>query len=166
MPQLQLPIFPSGTKSINQNVGVECKEGRVVYLHGHLPLFQHVAGDVKTFRFITSQMVDSGVVRAGELVEAFGVPLGTVKRYVGVYRKLGAAGFFQARQRTRSETKLTPENKQKAEQLLSAGSNVAEAARQTGVLATTLRKAIKAGRLEVKKKRTRRKQAAGKQAAR
>lgn len=152
MPQLQLPIFPSETKLINNSVGVECKDGKVVYLHGHLPLFQHAVEDLNSFRFFTSQMVDSGVVRAGELVEAFGVPLGTVKRYVGVYRAQGGSGFFQSRQRKRSETKLTADNKARAEQLLSAGHSVAEVSRQTGVLATTLHKAITAGRLESKKK--------------
>jgi transposase len=152
MGQLQLPMFPSGTKLINNNVGVECKEGKVVYLHGHLPVFQHEAKDLKSFRYFTSQMVDTGVVRAGEVVEAFGVPLGTVKRYLNVYRAQGGSGFFQTKQRKRSATKLTGENKEKAEQLLRAGHAVAEVSRQTGVLTTTLHKAIKAGRLESKKK--------------
>jgi transposase len=153
MPQLQLPIFPAGTKEINQNIGVECEEGRVVYLHGHLPVFQHEASDLKSFRLITSQMVVSGVVRAREVVEAFGVPLGTVKRYVGLFRAKGAAGFYQSRIRQRSETKLTTEVKEQAQQLLSAGCNVAEVARETGVLATTLHKALRAKRLDFKKKR-------------
>lgn len=155
MPQLQLPIFPSGTKAINNNVGVECKEGKVVYVHGHLPVFQHGEKDLNSFRYFTSQMVDSGVVRAGEVVEAFGVPLGTVKRYVSVYRAQGGSGFFQTKQRQRSATKLTAENKETAERLLRAGQSVAEVSRQTGVLATTLHKAINAGRLESKKKRVR-----------
>jgi len=30
-------MFPSGITLINQNAGVECKEGKVVYLHRHLP---------------------------------------------------------------------------------------------------------------------------------
>jgi transposase len=153
MPQLQLPIFPAGTKEINQDVGVQCEQGEVVYVHGHLPVFQHQEKDLKSFRLITSQMVVSGAVRAREVVEAFGVPMGTVKRYVGVLRTEGAAGFFESKQRQRSGTKLTAEVKEKAQALLSAGSSVAEAARQTGMLATTLHKALRTERLQIKKKK-------------
>ena len=38
MPQLQLPIFPAGAEEINRNIGVQCKDGMVVYIHGHLPV--------------------------------------------------------------------------------------------------------------------------------
>ena len=153
MPQLQLPIFPDGTKEINRDVGVQCAEGKVVYLHGHLPVFQHDEKDVKSFRLFTSQMVANGVARAREVVEAFGVPLGTVKRYAGVFRREGPAGFYQSKERKRSETKLTEEVKEKAQALLSAGCSVAEVARQTGVEATTLHKAIRTKRLQFKKKK-------------
>jgi transposase len=152
MPQLQLPIFPAGTKEINQDIGVQCEEGKVVYLHGHLPVFQHDATDLKSFRLITSQMVVSGVVRAREVVEGFGVPLGTVKRYVGLFRAQGSAGFYQRKARTRSETKLSAEVKERAQAALSAGRSVAAVARETGVLATTLHKALRAKRLDRKKK--------------
>ena len=155
MPQLQLPIFPAGTKEINQDVGVHCAEGTVVYVHGHLPVFQHDEKDLQSFRLFTSQMVVQGTARAREVVEAFGVPLGTVKRYVGLFHTAGPAGFYASKPRQRSATRLTEEVKQEAQALLSAGSSVAEAARQTGVLATTLHKAIRAQRVQFKKKRPR-----------
>jgi transposase len=153
MPQLQLPIFPAGTKEINRELGVQCAEGKVVYLHGHLPVFQHDEKDLKSFRLFTSQMVANGVARGREVVEAFGVPMGTVKRYVSLFRTAGPAGFYQSKVRQRSETKLTEEIREKAQALLSAGCSVAEAARQTGALATTLHKAIRAQRLQFKKKK-------------
>lgn len=152
MPQLQLPIFPDGTKEINRDLGVQCAGGKVVYLHGHLPVFQHEENDLKSFRLFTSQMVANGVARAREVGEAFGAPLGTVKRYAGLFRREGPSGFYQSKPRRRSETKLTPAIKEQAQALLSAGCSVAEVARQTGVLATTLHKAIRAKRLAIKKK--------------
>lgn len=152
MPQLQLPIFPDGTKEVNRDLGVRCADGKVVYLHGHLPVFQHEENDLNSFRLFTSQLVANGVARAREVVEAFGVPLGTVKRYAALFRQQGPAGFYQNQPRQRSETKLSPAIKQQAETLLSAGCGVAEVARQTGVLATTLHKAIRAKRLAAKKK--------------
>ena len=153
MPQLQLPIFPAGTKEINQNIGVQCGEGKVVYLHGHLPVFQHDESDLKSFRLFTSQMVANGVARGREVAEAFGVPMGTVKRYLSRFRMEGPPGFYRSKVRQRSETKLTEEIKEQAQALLSAGCSVAEVARETGVLATTLHKAIRAKRLQFKKKR-------------
>lgn len=152
MPQLQLPIFPDGTKEINRELGVPCADGKVVYLYGHLPVFQHEQTDLRSFRLFTSQLVANGVVRAREVVEAFGVPLGTVKRYTALFRREGPSGFYQSKPRQRSETKLTPAIKEQAEALLGAGCSVAEVARQSGVLATTLHKALRAKRLAVKKK--------------
>ncbi len=154
MPQLQLPIFPAGSKEITKDIAVQCEDGRVAYLYGHVPVFQHAEKNVKSFRFFTSQMIDAGTVRAPDVARAFGVPLATVKRYVKVYREQGAEGFFQHKPRQRSETKLTGEIKRQAQQMLEEGRNVAEVGRALNVLPTTLHKAIQSQRLEwVKKKR-------------
>jgi len=82
MPQLQLPIFPAGVTEINSQIAVQKEAGRVFYLHGHLPLFQHQEQDVQSFRMFTSQMIAGGTVKPKEIVKAFGVPMVTVKRYV------------------------------------------------------------------------------------
>lgn len=155
MPQLQLPIFPAGAEAINRDIGVQCQDGSVVYIHGHLPLYQHKATSLKEFRFYTSALIDTGAAKTAEVAKAFGVPLATVKRYLKVYREQGAEGFFQQRQRQRSETKLTDEIKQQAQQLLAEGQHVAEVGRRLNVLPTTLHKAIRSKRLVVKKKRRR-----------
>src|SRR5438876_511705 len=60
MPQLQLPIFPEGTTLITPEIGFECREGKVTYVHGHLPVFQHAQEDVAAFRYFTSQLVVNG----------------------------------------------------------------------------------------------------------
>ena len=60
MPQLQLPMFPAGVTEINTRVAVEAKDGRVCYIHGHLPVFQHDEKDVWSFRMFTSQMIVNG----------------------------------------------------------------------------------------------------------
>ena len=57
MPQLQLPIFPADVTPINQQVAVSCESGKVVYVHGLLPVFQHERGDLASFRLFTSQMI-------------------------------------------------------------------------------------------------------------
>ena len=113
MPQLQLPIFPQGLTSITEDLAFQREDGKVVYFHGLLPVFQHEEKDLKTFRMYTSQLIANGTVRQGDIVRAFGVPLATVKRYMQVYRQGGTAGFFQPPRR-RSANVLTPELKQRA----------------------------------------------------
>ena len=89
MPQLQLPIFPADVTAINQQIAVSCESGKVVYVHGLLPVFQHEREDLASFRLFTSQMIANGSVRHSEIARTFGVPLATVKRYVKLYRKKG-----------------------------------------------------------------------------
>ena len=60
MPQLQLPIFPAGVTEINRQIAVQKEAGRVCYIHGHMPVFQHEEQDVRSFRMFTSQMIVSG----------------------------------------------------------------------------------------------------------
>jgi hypothetical protein len=147
MPQMQLPVFPAGLTAINQNIGFQCESGRVVYFHGHLPVFEHDVDDVQSFRLYTSQLIESGAVKQGEIVQSFGVPLITVKRYTKVLREKGSKGFFVPR-KTRSSPVLTEDVQQRCQDLLEEGRSVPEVARETNVLANTLHKAIRAGRLK------------------
>src|ERR1035441_500973 len=83
MPQLQLPIFPAGVTEINSQIAVQTEAGRVFYLHGHLPVFQHGEQDVRSFRMFTSQMIEGGTVKPKEIVKTFGVPMRSEERRVG-----------------------------------------------------------------------------------
>src|SRR5438128_7918483 len=152
MPQLQLPIFPHGLTSITEDLAFQQENGKVIYFHGLLPMFQHDQKDVKSFRMITSQWIANGTVRQRDIVRAFGVPLATVKRYMKVHRQQGTAGFFQ-QPRRRSATVLTAEVKQRAQALLDEGKSVPEVSSEIGVAGNTLHKAIQAGRLHAGKKK-------------
>ena len=153
MPQLQLPVFPQGLTSITEDLAFQQEDGKVVYFHGLLPVFQHDQEDLKSFRMYTSQLIANGMVRQRDIERAFGVPLATVKRYMKVHRQHGAVGFFQQQRRRRSANVLTAEVKQRAQALLDEGKSVPEVSREIGVAGTTLHKAIQAGRLQgVKKK--------------
>jgi transposase-like protein len=146
MPQIQLPLFPSGTTAINESLGFEYREGQVVYINGHLPVFTHEEEDLESFRFFTTQLIVNGTATQGEIARAFGVPLVTIKRYVKRYRQKGAKGFFMPPKR-REGRQLTAEMLSKARSLLEDGQSVPEVSRATGVLANTIHKAIRAGRL-------------------
>ena len=45
MPQVQLPLFPSGTTSITPELAFERRDNQVVYFNGHLPVFTHGVED-------------------------------------------------------------------------------------------------------------------------
>jgi transposase len=147
MPQMQLPVFPAGFTDINNRVAVETKDGRVVYVYGHLPVFQHEASDVWSFRMFTSQMIVTGSVKPKEIVETFAVPMVTVKRYMKLYREKGAKGFYESKPRHSSASKLKGEVLESAQRLLDEGRSVPEVAEELDVLANTIHKAIRAGRL-------------------
>src|SRR5713226_5803580 len=69
MQQLQLPIFPAGVTEINSRIAVQKEAGRVCYIHGHLPVFQHEEQDVRSFRMFTSQMIESGAVKPKQIFQ-------------------------------------------------------------------------------------------------
>lgn len=144
---MQLPVFPAGVVEINSRIAVQKEKGVVCYIHGHLPVFQHDEHDVRSFRMFTSQMIVNGTVKPGEIVEAFGVPMITVKRYVKVYRQEGARGFYESKPRHNSASVLKGEVLERAKRLLEQGRSVPEVASELDVLANTLHKAIRAGRL-------------------
>ena len=150
---MQLPIFPVGVTEINSRVAVEAKEGQVCYVYGHLPVFQHEETDVRSFRMFTSQMIVNGTAKPKEIVQTFRVPMGTVKRYMKVYRDYGAKGFYEPKPRHSSASVLKGEVLERAQQLLDEGPSVPEVAKQLKVLANTIHKAIRAGRLRQPQKK-------------
>src|SRR5207253_9133175 len=72
--------------------------------------------------------------------------------YVKVFRERGAQGFYVAKPRHSSASVLKGEVLERAQQLLEEGRRVPEVARELEILANTLHKAIRAGRLSQPKK--------------
>jgi transposase len=152
MPQLQLPIFPAGTTPITGELAFDCQGGKVTYLNGHLPVFQHRQEDLAAFRLFTSQLVVNGTASQAEIARAFHVPPKTVKRYAKRLREGSSKSFFETPRR-RSASVLKGELKEQAQSLLDEGQAVPEVARKLAVLPNTLHKAIRAKRLHQPKKR-------------
>jgi transposase len=153
MPQLQLPVFAAGTTAINTELAFERREGQVVYFNGHLPVFTHTTQDLASFRFFTTQLIVNGTASQGEIVQAFGVPLTSVKRCCRLYRERGASAFFKPAAR-RQGHRLTSEKLAQAQALLEEGKTVPTISAQLGILVSTLHKAIDGGRLKQFKKKT------------
>lgn len=153
MPQVQLPLFPVGTTHLNESLAFACRDGQVTYFNGHLPVFTHAQSDLAAFRLFTSQLVVNGSASQGDIRRAFGVPKVAVQRAVDRYRAGGAAAFFVP-PTPRVGTKLTPAVLPQVQALLEQGQAVPQISQATGVLANTIHKAIRLGRLRamVKKK--------------
>jgi transposase-like protein len=153
MPQLQLPIFAPGMTVINANLGYMRTDNNLTYFYGCLPVFTHDADDQRSFRMITSQFYVNGSATQAEICRAFSVSSISVKRSVKLYREKGIAGFFEEPRR-RGAAVLTAEVIQEVQRFLDQGLEIPEIAVKLGLLADTLRKAIRAEKLHkpVKKK--------------
>jgi DNA invertase Pin-like site-specific DNA recombinase len=101
----------------------------------------------------TSQLIANGTAKTREIVEAFGVPLITVKRYLRVFREQGSQGFYVAKARHSSASVLKEEVRARVQQRLDEGQSVPEIARALQILPNTLHKAIRGGRLRRPEKR-------------
>lgn len=150
---MQLPVFPAGVTEINSRIAVQQEAGVVWYIHGHLPVFHHDEQDVRSFRMFTSQMIVGGTVKPKEIVKTFGVPMITVKRYVELYRRQGTKGFYEQQPRHSSASVLKGQVLEQAQRLLDEGGSVPQVAAELKVLANTVHKAIRAGRLRGSQKK-------------
>lgn len=146
MPQMLLPMFPYESTSINPLLGFCRKNEMVYYFNGMMPIFSHAVTDLKSFRLITSQLIVNGVATQRDIVDAFGVSLISVKRYVKTYREEGADGFFKPR-KGRGSTVLTSEVLVKIQGYLNEGRPMRSICEELGLKADTVNKAIRDGRL-------------------
>ena len=152
MPQLQLPMFPSGVTHITSELAFEKRDGRITYFNGHMPVFTHEESDIATFRMITSQFCESGYARQRDIIRAFGVTSISVKRSVKLYREKGTKGFYAPRV-TRGAAVLVDSVVGQIEEFLAEGVSKAEVAKTLGLKLNTLQKAISAGRIRLPAKK-------------
>ena len=146
MPQLQIPLFPEGTTLINQNIGFLRQGTAITYIYGGLPVFTHDIDDLASFRMITSQLYVNGSASQAELCRAFGVSKISLLRSVKLYREKGMAGFFAPRV-CRGPAVLTPAVLEQVQQRLDEEHAIPDIAKELGLKADTLHKAIRAGKL-------------------
>lgn len=152
MPQLQLPLFPAGTVHLTPELAVVRQEDTVTYVHGSLPVFRHRAEDVKSFRFITSQLYLNGHVQQSDLVRVFGVSKDSVKRAVKRFAEQGPGGFWRTPKR-RGASVLTAAVLAQVQAALDADQELSAIADAHALNYSTLNKAVHAGRLHRRAKK-------------
>ncbi len=146
MPQMMLPIFPSGVIEINDKLAFKKEDGVVTYFSATMPVFQHSEADIASFKMIVSQFYVLGMARQSEIVSAFGLNPQLVKRAVKLFRAKGSPGFFEPK-KNRGAGVLTESVLTDAQDLLDQDMIPSAVAQELGQKADTIRKAILFGRL-------------------
>lgn len=148
--QMQLPIFPKETKLINACVGVFEREDFVYYLHNGSPVFCHQKNDLQNYRYITANLVVTGLCRCSEVAQALGVSSRNIERYAKALREKGGEHFFNREEKRGSGYKLNEEDLEYAQRMINEFYSVADIARLMGITEGTLRYHIKKGTLKKK----------------
>ena len=146
MPRLILPLIPRGATQINGLVSVFCDDEIWTYFLATHPIYSHRKNDQRMFRFITSQLIDSGACRQVDMRRVFGVSKSSVIRSLNKLRSGGPEAFFVQRRGRRGGKVLTSEVLEKAQRLLDQGYTRSDSVRELDVKYDTFRKAINDGR--------------------
>lgn len=149
--QLLLPLFTEDTQMVTENLGVfQAYDGFVYYLHSGVPIYTHHKDNLKTFQYITSQMIDNGRCTQGEIVKAFHVSSDSVRRALKLFQEHGAEGFFGGDNRKGTAYRLTDPVLEKAQKMLDAGMSNNAIAKKLKVTEGAIRYAIKKSKLKKK----------------
>jgi len=147
MPQLLLQGFPDGAIRIGASVSVLKKAGRVTYFVGPDNYFSHAEGDAAGSRFAIATLIANRHVRASEVEGAgLGIARRTLMHWTRQLDEKGPGSFYAPRV-GRGGVALTRTKIAECERLFEAGATLPEVARQAGVKESTLRKAVRGGRV-------------------
>jgi len=147
MHQTFFPVFPPDTKMINSDIGIKTVGEMILYFNGGMPVYQHRTDDYKSFRYITSMMIDLKNVSHEDIISTFKVSKESVNRWLRIYREEGGSGFFQEKKSTKRGTKLTDEVLLKVQELLNLGKTPKAIGEELDIKRDTIQKAISAHRL-------------------
>ena len=146
--QLLLPLFPSQTTLINNYLGVFTKDDTVYYLHSGVPVYTHDKEDLKSFRYITSQLIDAKRCKASEVAKTFGIRENLIYHYLKIYREYGAEGIFAEEKRGGKSHKITGSRLLRIQKKLDAGKSNNCIAKEEKISEGSIRYALKAGHLK------------------
>jgi len=143
--QMQLPIFPPETNLINDSAGVFEKDGFAYYLHNYSSMFCHAKGDMNNYRYITGNIVNTGLCSPIEMSRALGVSNRNIQRYAKALREKGSDWFFNRSDNRGSCHKVSDEILKQAQKMIDDFYSVNDVAKILGVTEGALRYHIKKG---------------------
>jgi transposase len=146
--QILLPLFSSDTVLINNYLGVFAKDDTVYYLHSGMPIYTHEKEDLKSFRYITSQLIDAGRCKASQVARTFGIRENIIYQYLKIYRQHGAEGIFAEEKRGGKSHKITGSRLERIQKKLHAGKSNYAIAKEEKISEGSIRYALKVGHLK------------------
>lgn len=148
--QMQLPLFPSTTKLINPCVGVFKKDDVVYYLHNGQRLFCHYESDKNSYRYITANMVETGLCTATDIARALGVSARNIQLYAKSLREKGSSWFFSRVETRGACHKMDEAAFTKAQEMLNQDKSNRAIGRALGVTDSAIAYHIRQGKLKKK----------------
>lgn len=148
--QTQLPFFPDSTRLINSTLGIFQNDGFVYYLHNGNPVYCHSKDDLKSYRFISGNLVVNQLCTITELSECLGVNRKNIERYAKDFREKGAEHFFFRKETRGSCYKVTPGLLETIQVRLNDGISLYRIAQEEGISESAIRYHIKKGNLKKK----------------
>jgi hypothetical protein len=147
MLQLLLQGFPDGATRIGSTLSVLKKEGRVTYFVGPDNYFSHAETDAAGHRFAIATLIVNGPVRACEVeASCLGIAHRTLMHWTRQLHEQGPGSFFAPRP-GRGGAVMTPGKAAECGRLLATGETIAQVARLAQVGESTVRKAVRGGRV-------------------
>ncbi len=147
MPQLMLQGFPDGAIRMGPVVSVLKKEGWVTYFVGADNYFSHAVTDAPGQRFAISTLIANRHVRICEVESSsLAIPRRTLMNWTRQLDEKGAGSFYMPRS-VRGGAVMTPGRTMECGRLLDEGHSIPAVAGLTGVNESTLRKAVRGGRV-------------------
>ncbi len=146
--QILLPLFPPETVLLNNYLGVFAKDETVYYLLSGMPIYTHATDDLKSFRFITSQLIDARRCKASQVARTFGIRENIIYQYLKIYREYGGEGIFAEEKRGGKSHKITGARLERIQRKLDAGKSNYGIAKEEKISEGTIRYAIKVGHLK------------------
>jgi hypothetical protein len=115
------------------------------------PVYSHNSKDMRMFRMVTAQLIETGACRQAEVLKTFGVSKSSVIRSRNRLREGGPEAFFKPRSGRTGGTVLTASIREQAQTLLNQGESRRSVSEALNIRYDTLRKAINDGRLHESK---------------
>jgi len=142
MKQRFLPGFPEGVQQIGKVVSMLKKDGRVTFFIGGDNYFSHQETDLASQRFVLASLMFNKHVRVVDLQNPpLCIPHRTLMNWKQRYNEEGPESFFRPGSPHKPRI-MTPEKNAECARWLGEGYRIAATARQVGIDASTLRKAV------------------------
>ena len=148
--QMRLPLFPKSCRLINSTTAVEQRDEMVYYHHSGSIIYCHEKNDLQGYRYITANLVVSGLCKPKEIGDVLGVSNRNIQRYAKALREKGSHWFFNREERRGRCHKMSEGVMDQAQKYLDGFYGVADTAKLLGLSESAIRYHLKNGRLKKK----------------